>query len=459
MRELNLDEKRYNPRAVLSHISSSKNELVTPENYADGSYFEEIAGRVYTRYQEALRANNAMDFDDLLMRTTLLLRNNEELRIKYQKKWPYLLVDEFQDTNTAQFELLASLAGAPQNNRNIFAVGDEDQCVVSGTRIATAEGDICVEQLKAETEVLTATGHGKSGQARFDAVLSRQYAGPIVVVRTAGGRELSATPEHCVFGRFQPRGSYQYVYLMYSARLGYRIGRTGATRTSGDKAYPGFKERLRQERADAIWLLRACTDAGDAAYWEAHLAAAYGLPTACFYASGRTIAMDDEQIQRLYASIDTVSAAHRLAAELGLSLAHPHHVPQATIRNGNVRKTISFRMFGSGKQRTANGRWSTVDYPWHLHELSICSSDETFRTQVSEVLPTKTHKTHYWAARARAQRIRRVGHYPGRVAIGRDRCPDLETGQIDIRCLRLHANRPSVARCDCASARFEWRYR
>lgn len=110
MREMNLDEKRYSPNAVRAIISRWKNELHTPETAQPASYPEEIASRVYGRYQEAMQVNNAMDFDDLLMKTTMLLRDSEELRIKYQQKWQYILVDEFQDTNTAQYELIRLLA-------------------------------------------------------------------------------------------------------------------------------------------------------------------------------------------------------------------------------------------------------------------------------------------------------------------------------------------------------------
>ncbi|MFN8440385.1 MAG: UvrD-helicase domain-containing protein [Caldilineaceae bacterium] len=129
LQEMKLDEKRYNPRAVLAHISSQKNELITPELYKSNSYFEEVVGRVYTRYQEALRTNNAMDFDDLLMRTTLLLKEKPEILRKYQQKWQYVLVDEFQDTNGAQYELISRLVGKPDGKRNIFVVGDEDQAI------------------------------------------------------------------------------------------------------------------------------------------------------------------------------------------------------------------------------------------------------------------------------------------------------------------------------------------
>ncbi len=129
LREMNLDEKRFSPQAVRAQISRQKNELIGPDQVTPKSYFEEIAGRVYKRYQEALHTNNALDFDDLLTRTALLMRDKVEIRRKYQQKWQYLLVDEFQDTNTAQYELLRLLANEPEGQRNLFVVGDEDQSI------------------------------------------------------------------------------------------------------------------------------------------------------------------------------------------------------------------------------------------------------------------------------------------------------------------------------------------
>jgi DNA helicase-2/ATP-dependent DNA helicase PcrA len=129
MRELNLDEKRYSPNAIQSRISSQKNEMISPQEYRSSSYFEEIAGRVYTRYQGALLTNNAMDFDDLLFKSVLLFRQRPDLLDKYQKKWPYLMVDEFQDTNKVQYELIHLLANAPGGQRNLFVVGDDDQSI------------------------------------------------------------------------------------------------------------------------------------------------------------------------------------------------------------------------------------------------------------------------------------------------------------------------------------------
>jgi len=124
--ELNLDSKKYKPRSLLNTISGAKNELIGPKEFRGEGYFGEITSRVYTRYQELLIANNARDFDDLLMDTAILFRDNAEVREKYQRFYEYLLVDEFQDTNAAQY-VLVSLLAAPQNN--VFVVGDEDQAI------------------------------------------------------------------------------------------------------------------------------------------------------------------------------------------------------------------------------------------------------------------------------------------------------------------------------------------
>ncbi|BCX02575.1 MAG: DNA helicase [Candidatus Roseilinea sp.] len=122
--ELNLDEKKYKPSSIHAAISSAKNELITPERYKPDSYFNEIAGRVYVRYNAILRANNALDFDDLLMETVLLLQRSATVREKVQERYLHVLVDEFQDTNIAQYELIKLIAG---KHRSLFCVGDVDQ--------------------------------------------------------------------------------------------------------------------------------------------------------------------------------------------------------------------------------------------------------------------------------------------------------------------------------------------
>jgi DNA helicase-2/ATP-dependent DNA helicase PcrA len=126
IRDLNLDDKRYRPQAVHGAISRAKNELVPPEVYSTGSYYGEVVKRVYERYQALLAANSGLDFDDLLMVTVRLFDGNRDVLAQYQERYRHVLVDEFQDTNQAQYALLRQLSG---RHHNLFCVADEDQSI------------------------------------------------------------------------------------------------------------------------------------------------------------------------------------------------------------------------------------------------------------------------------------------------------------------------------------------
>jgi DNA helicase-2/ATP-dependent DNA helicase PcrA len=126
LKDLNIDDKKYKPSSVLNAISAAKNELIPPENYVAPSYWHEAVGRVYARYQELLRASNALDFDDLLMEVVRLFDQNPVVLGYYQNRYQHIVVDEFQDTNTAQYTLLRQLAA---RSHNLFVVGDEDQSI------------------------------------------------------------------------------------------------------------------------------------------------------------------------------------------------------------------------------------------------------------------------------------------------------------------------------------------
>jgi DNA helicase II / ATP-dependent DNA helicase PcrA len=130
LQELNLDPKKFVPRAILSAISASKSNMLSPKDCAQGSrsYFEEVVGRVYERYQKLLEQSHALDFDDLLMRTVVLFRTYPDVLKKYQERYVHVMVDEFQDTNLTQYELVKQISG---KYRNICVVGDPDQSIYS----------------------------------------------------------------------------------------------------------------------------------------------------------------------------------------------------------------------------------------------------------------------------------------------------------------------------------------
>ena len=129
VKRLNLDPKVYKERALLGVISSAKNELETVSRFeqeAAGDYTASIYARVYREYQETLQVNNALDFDDIIVKTVELFRDCPEVLDNYQERFQYIMVDEYQDTNTAQFELVRLLG---EKYRNLCVVGDDDQSI------------------------------------------------------------------------------------------------------------------------------------------------------------------------------------------------------------------------------------------------------------------------------------------------------------------------------------------
>lgn len=129
MKQLNIDPKYFKESAVLSEISGAKNQLISPEQYKNETYGDlrkETIAKVYIKYQESLKKNNALDFDDLLVKTVELFIGVQSVLEEYQNKFKYIMVDEYQDTNGVQFKLVSLLAG---KYKNLCVVGDDDQSI------------------------------------------------------------------------------------------------------------------------------------------------------------------------------------------------------------------------------------------------------------------------------------------------------------------------------------------
>jgi len=130
-KKLEVDPKKFPFQRVISIISNQKNSLILPKDFFlfnEENYFTETVHKIYVEYQKILMENNGMDFDDLLMNTALLLHDNETIRQKYQQKFRYVMIDEYQDTNYAQFKIVNLIA---KNHQNLCVVGDDDQAIYS----------------------------------------------------------------------------------------------------------------------------------------------------------------------------------------------------------------------------------------------------------------------------------------------------------------------------------------
>lgn len=167
LKEMNLDEKRFPLPAIISHISNAKNALLLPDAYAReaSGYYEQQVAKIYDAYQKKLQANNAVDFDDLLLLALRLLQENLAVREKYQRKFDYLMVDEYQDTNHAQYLLTKLLAAG---HRNICVVGDADQSIY-GWRGADIQNILDFEKDYPDAKLVKLEQNYRSTQVILDA--------------------------------------------------------------------------------------------------------------------------------------------------------------------------------------------------------------------------------------------------------------------------------------------------
>jgi superfamily I DNA/RNA helicase len=200
-RDQNLDPKRFPARQLHAQISALKNELVLPKQYVEMAVgpAERRIAEVYTEYQRRLEEASAVDFDDLLVLAVRLFREHPEALERYRKRFQHILVDEFQDTNAAQWELVRLLS---EEHRSVMVVGDLDQCLVAGTAVTMGDGSTKpIESVAAGDEVLSSYGSGDLRPARVArAHVSKAFGG--VEISLTSGRRVVSTPEHMHFAGY-----------------------------------------------------------------------------------------------------------------------------------------------------------------------------------------------------------------------------------------------------------------
>ena len=350
--ELDVDPKRFTPAAVQNEISDAKNKLRSAEDYRQlvGSFFEQTVADVYDLYEKEIHRANAMDFDDLLVRTVNVLELFPEVRERYQQAFRHVLVDEYQDTNHAQYRLLQVLTGvgtgdeSGQGHRNVAVVGDDDQCLVEGTPVTMADGTTKpIESVRPGDEVLSSYGSGTFAGARvIDVFKSEREDG--IKVTTVSGREIVSTPEHTHFAGYREglTPPMFMTYLMRKRGVGCRVGTTRTLVSPQGKPVVGIRARAMKEKAEAAWVVGTYATDAEARAAEAILSIRYQLPTVPFVAWGtRGVLGDQSFIDRIFASLDTEEGALRLLHDQGLWPEDPHHSWQGfTGRRRNLVVTL-----------------------------------------------------------------------------------------------------------------------
>ena len=378
LEELERDPKRFTPRGIHGQISNAKNQLVSPDAFAArvGSFYDQTVADVYSLYQRKLFALNAVDFDDMLMLTVEVLRRFPEARQHWAKAFRYILVDEYQDTNHAQYVLLQLLAGA---HNNLMVVGDPDQCLPAGTMVTMADGSTRpIEEIAVGDMVRSAEGGGSFGAARVRRVHTSAVRDGVAIT-TASGRRIVSTTGHMHFAGFRagttPR--LHATCLLWRRGSGFRIGSSRLPAAGAVGARPWPSQWLTGERADACWVLQTHESETEARLGAAMLSLRTGLPSRPAATSRRRarlgLGTEGELADRGEPGCDTEAAGRRLLAEQGLSLDYPHLAAASSTSSGRARTRLTVTLCGERRGRRP------------LHHLAVSGCDEAGRAAAARL--------------------------------------------------------------------------
>ncbi len=374
IRETDLDPKSFEPGKILGAISREKGKMVECAEFkarTGGDYFPAIIASVWEKYDAVLKKEKALDFDDLLLKTALLLKNDAGVREHYQKLWRYVHIDEYQDTNHVQYMIAKLLA---EEHKNIAVVGDTDQCFPHDTKITVPTGTKKINEIRVGDTVTGASGNGSVCEAQVTKVRVKKYEGNLIEIKTKSGKILTCTPNHILFARLAITEEKFYVYLMYRRDKGFRVGMVQSSRKNGTgQPTIGLLVRCNQEKADRMWVLKMCDSKREALYFETYMATHYGLPTLVFFTSGRKMAILQEDIDTLFTRIDTKERVQALFKDTGLDFQYPHYFPQGTTQSNTARERINVRLTLFGDRR------KSVIHPWGMSRVSVNTTDLSFK--------------------------------------------------------------------------------
>lgn len=368
MKKLNIDSKDIDHKEILGKIGRAKDRMQSPESYKrefESNYRENKIADVYVMYQKSLKENNAMDFDDLISKTVELFKKNPDVLEFYQNKFQYIMVDEYQDTNGAQYEFVKLLAN---KYKNLCVVGDDDQCLVEGTLLNTSEDKVIkIEDVSKGDKIKVAIGNGETSLKEVSSISKREYCGNIIRVETSQGKVIKGTSNHITFVKMKVKENLFYVYLIYKSGYGYRIGQTSSVRSRKGEKASGIVVRFNGEQADKMWVIKVCDNKGEASYYEEYFSVKYGIPKCVFNVLGRKGNMSQELIDKMFNEIDTLNNAEKLMDEEHLYKEYPHHMSGAVIR-GNIDLTFF------GGKRNSKGVYS--------HRIGLNSSGDIIKQKL-----------------------------------------------------------------------------
>ncbi|MBI4611573.1 MAG: UvrD-helicase domain-containing protein [Candidatus Rokubacteria bacterium] len=419
--------------AIIGLFSRAKDEDVSPEEYL--AYAERLAAaaagqaedvelrdraaqqlelaRTYAKYRELMTVSGSIDFGDQIVYALRLFRARPYVLANYQRRFKYILVDEFQDTNYAQFELVKLLAA---RHNNLVVVADDDQCLPPGTPVETPTGQRPIEAIQPGDQVVTAVGKGFLGVGHVTRVFRREKHARFLTFETESGCRITTTDNHkmfCYVPRVSRSRAFTYVYLMERRDLGWRIGVT-----------KDLSARLCLERSgDRIVGLRACRSEQEARYLETLWSLTYGIPSLPFKPR-RRMKVVGEYLRRLFREVDSRKGAERLATHLGVDLKAHHFALGGVHRGGQSRVKVILTM--CYRRTVPKSRGRLLKAPQVLHAVSLeTSAPEVIERLRAAGVPLRRARKG-WQVRTTSPSLQEIG-------INAEFLCDLVDGILEVR--------------------------
>lgn len=311
LRAMKIDEKDFLPREVQWFINARKDQGLRPKHIADNSdprIYQMI--RIYQEYENVCNRSGVVDFAELLLRAHELLLEHRHILEKLCERFKFILVDEFQDTNTLQYAWLRLLNG---ENGCLFAVGDDDQCFDHSTQVAMGDGShkqIC--DVKIGDQVLSYFGADDFRPQSVTDCFKQSRKGTMINIYLDSGRIISSTPEHTHFAAYCAGKTPQSYCscLLYKQGSGYWLATSQIYADNSDHKQLEFIRYVQQENADALWILNT--------YQQANLA----------HANTNSMAQHYELSKNSKGNAQNIYAGEQLLEKIGGSLEDAHYLAQ-----------------------------------------------------------------------------------------------------------------------------------
>lgn len=385
-RNVLIDKNQVND--IASFISVQKSNCCSPKKFLEHASIiennvseeDKFFGHIYEAYMQECANKNYLDYDDLILKAILLFGN------PYMKEWAgnnikYLLVDEYQDINFAQYVLIKRMIN---NDCNLFAVGDVKQCLLPKTNIKTKDGYKRIDEIKTSDIITVASGHSKILNCNPNEILKKQYNGTIIKMTTESGKVLEGTPNHMIFANLPIEKDVYYIYLMHKDDFGFRVGMTTSCYNHNiKKDENGIMHRLAMENAGKIWIIDRAENMKHAIYLENYYAYKYSCPQYVFKPRDKN-GLDIEYIKKLSNDLNTFDNGIRLLKDKDLSFDDPHHIPQASNSKNITRNKLNFVMFGSNAVNKENNN--------HKHELSASTINKEYSNVMEKYISINAKK-------------------------------------------------------------------